>query len=36
MIDYEEIQKIMDKTAKIPYPKVPELHPNIRYARNVI
>lgn len=33
MNNYKEIQKIMDKTLEIPYPKIPNLYPNIRYAR---
>jgi len=33
MINYEEISKMMDKNSKIPYPKVPDLYPNLRYAK---
>lgn len=36
MINDEELQRIMDRTSKIPYPKIPELYPNPRYARNAI
>lgn len=36
MIDDEELQKIMDKTSKMPYPKIPKLYPNTKYARNAI
>lgn len=36
MINVEELKIIMDKTSKIPYPKIPELYSNPRYARNVI
>ncbi|MCI8444660.1 MAG: hypothetical protein HFJ37_05915 [Clostridia bacterium] len=35
MINYEEINRMMDKTSKIPYPKIPDLYPNSRYARMI-
>ena len=33
MINYKEIENMMNKNAKIPYPKIPKLYPNSRYAK---
>lgn len=33
MINYEKINRMMDKNSKIPYPKIPDLYSNLRYAK---
>ena len=32
MLKYQELQKILQRNCKIPYPKVPKLYKNPRYC----
>lgn len=35
MITYQEGRELLDKTSKIPYPPIPQLYQNIRYANMI-